>query len=64
MRPDERFDADSAKTKLAFMGMQLLYTVATLLPARAMMASWGVHVAFLALWGTAAAWHGGQYYIE
>lgn len=64
MTAEEPFDSETAKTKFAFMGVQLVYTLLTLLPTRLMQNSHTVHAGFLLLWGVAAVWHGGEFYIE
>lgn len=63
MRPDEDFDATTLKTKFIFMGAQLAYTVAALLPTKLMWDSEAVCLAFLIFWAVAAQYNGATYYM-
>ena len=53
------------KTKLVFVGTQLVYTLVTMLPATLLLyGSFAAHVAFFALIFAAVTWNGGSFYIE
>ena len=60
----ERFDAEHWKTKLIFVSVQLLYTVATLLLAYGLWGSFNLHLAYLLAILACCIWNGGSYYIE
>jgi len=63
MRPNEEFDATTLKTKLVFMGAQLVYTVAALLPTKLMWDYEAVALAFLIFWAVTAQYNGATYYM-
>ena len=64
LRPGELFDSETAKTKLVFVTVQLLYTLATLLPVTIFWASFPLHLGYLLTIYTFCVWNGGSYYIE
>lgn len=64
MRRDEAFDAETRKTKLAFWGFQLLYTLVTLAPTPLLWRRKALHVAWIGLMFSAAVYNGASYYIE
>ncbi|KAL1525889.1 hypothetical protein AB1Y20_020717 [Prymnesium parvum] len=64
MRAGELFDSESWKCKLIFMGVQLLYTLATLVVVPFLWNSYYTHLAYLILIYTICVWNGGSYYIE
>jgi len=64
MAKGERFDAETWKTKMIFVTVQLLYTFATLLLAYGLSNSYKCHVAYLLSILACCTWNGGSYYIE
>lgn len=64
MAADEAFDERAAKTKLAFWGFQLLYTLATLAPTPLLWRNRALHVAWIVAMFTTAVYNGASYYIE
>ena len=64
LRSDEHFDCYSVKTKMIFMGAQLLYSVGTFLPTVLLYNSEMLHVGFLIFIFCAAAFNGASFYIE
>lgn len=64
MAPGEVFDSSTVKTKVVFMTVQFLFTLATFLPAPLMYSSHSASVVFLVGIFTCALANGSNYYIE
>ena len=64
VRRTERFDAEHWKTKLVFVSVQLLYTIATLVMAFFLWSSYWGHLAYFLGILACCIWNGGSYYIE
>lgn len=64
MQKGERFDSEHWKTKLIFVCVQLLYTIATLCLAHVLWGSFRLHLSYLLGIITCNVWNGGSYYIE
>jgi hypothetical protein len=64
MGPTQKFDPESAQTKLIFVMTQLTYTIITLLPIPLIYSSYWLHTVYVSVVCLIAIWNGGSYYIE
>ena len=64
MRPGEKFNEKQIATKAAFVGAQLAFTLAALLPGALLYSSFSLCVAAVVFWFGFAVWSGSEYYIE
>ena len=64
MKPDEKFDPSSLKTKLVMVTGQLIFTLVTLLPVKPMYDSFWLHSLVMMYAYVNCVWNGASYYIE
>jgi hypothetical protein len=62
MKPNEYYDSESWKTKFAFIGTQLVYTIATFMITPLLYNYYWCHVIFVILMTASALWNGASYY--
>ena len=64
MGPTEVFDPSTTKTKVLFMGTQLIYTLLTILPVFVLYSSLYIHLFLLLTLLTLSLWNGSSYYFD
>ena len=64
MRRDELFDAKTLKTKIIFMGGQLLYTIVTMAPAPLLLSHFGANTVTLVAIFAVAVYNAGGFYMQ
>jgi hypothetical protein len=62
--PDEEFDHTRLRGRLVFMLLQLIFTVATLLPVKLCFDSFALHTVVLLVTCLNVTWNGATYYIR
>ena len=63
-RPDEDLNPDSLKTKATFGGIQLIYTIITIIPTPFLFNSYAFSCVYLMFIYSVGTWNGASYYIE